>query len=185
MPTFVTEANALAASFEALEDSATTAAATATIQAGNASDSAAAAALSEAAAAAGSSATAWVSGTTYAIGDVRWSPITLQSYRRKTAGAGTTDPSADATNWAHLGAQTADAIRATLGITTLSGSNTGDQTDIPGNAATATRIAGTTTWNFVETAGVLYFKVNGVSKAKLDASGNLTVIGNVTAYGTM
>lgn len=54
-----------------------------------------------------------------------------------------------------------------------------------GNAATATRIAGTTTWNFVETAGVLYFQVSGVSKAKLDASGNLTVIGNVTAYGTM
>jgi hypothetical protein len=43
--------------------------------------------------------TKWISGTTYAIGDVTWSPATFYAYRRKTAGAGTTDPSADATNW--------------------------------------------------------------------------------------
>lgn len=42
----------------------------------------------------------WVSGTTYAVGDVRYSPVDYQSYRRKTAGAGTTDPSSDSTNWA-------------------------------------------------------------------------------------
>lgn len=59
-----------------------------------------AALASENAAAASSGATIWVSGTTYAIGNVRWSPVTYQSYRRKTAGAGTTDPSADTTNWA-------------------------------------------------------------------------------------
>jgi hypothetical protein len=41
----------------------------------------------------------WVSGTTYAIGDVRRSPANQFPYRRLTAGAGTTDPSADATNW--------------------------------------------------------------------------------------
>lgn len=43
--------------------------------------------------------TKWISGTTYAIGDVTWSPADFQAYRRKTAGAGTTDPSADTTNW--------------------------------------------------------------------------------------
>lgn len=43
--------------------------------------------------------TKWISGTTYAIGDVTWSPSDYQAYRRKTAGAGTTDPSADSTNW--------------------------------------------------------------------------------------
>lgn len=43
--------------------------------------------------------TKWISGTTYAIGDVTWSPADFQAYRRKTAGAGTTDPSADVTNW--------------------------------------------------------------------------------------
>ena len=45
---------------------------------------------------------AWVSGTTYAIGDARYSPANLQTYRRVTAGAGTTDPSADATNWTRV-----------------------------------------------------------------------------------
>ena len=41
----------------------------------------------------------WVSGTTYAIGDCRWSPTDMRVYRRKIAGAGTTDPSLDNTNW--------------------------------------------------------------------------------------
>jgi hypothetical protein len=40
-------------------------------------------------------------------------------------------------------------------------------------------------WSLVETGGVLYFKYNGTSMAKLDASGNLTVKANVTAYGTI
>ena len=48
-------------------------------------------------------ATVWVSGTTYALYDVRFSPINNRSYRRIIAGAGTTDPSADATNWALIG----------------------------------------------------------------------------------
>jgi hypothetical protein len=42
----------------------------------------------------------WVTGTTYTRGQVRWSPIDYKSYRRKANGAGTTDPSADSTNWA-------------------------------------------------------------------------------------
>ena len=41
----------------------------------------------------------WVSGTTYALGDLRWSPANLKTYRRIVAGAGATDPSLDATNW--------------------------------------------------------------------------------------
>lgn len=57
------------------------------------------AAASATAAAVASGVGAWVSGTTYAIGDCRYSPIDFRTYRRKTAGAGTTDPSADATNW--------------------------------------------------------------------------------------
>jgi len=64
-----------------------------------ASASASAAAASASAAAASASTTIWVSGTTYAIGNVRFSPINFLTYRRKTAGAGTTDPSADGTNW--------------------------------------------------------------------------------------
>ncbi|MGZ5628658.1 MAG: hypothetical protein ACXWFA_18205 [Methylobacter sp.] len=44
----------------------------------------------------------WVSGTTYAIGDNRYSPIDLQTYRRSTVGAGTIDPSADPSNWGRV-----------------------------------------------------------------------------------
>ena len=42
-----------------------------------------------------------------------------------------------------------------------------------------------TNWTVSESGGVLYFAYSGTNKAKLDSSGNLTVIGNVTAYGTM
>jgi hypothetical protein len=40
-------------------------------------------------------------------------------------------------------------------------------------------------WTITESGGVLYFATGGTNKMKLDASGNLTVVGNVTAYGTM
>ena len=40
-------------------------------------------------------------------------------------------------------------------------------------------------WTITETSGVLYFATGGTNKMKLDASGNLTCVGNVTAYGTM
>lgn len=86
LPTFATEANALAVDVNADAVAAAAAEVAAT----------AAAAGAQAAA----NVTKWVSGTTYAEGVVVWSPITYLSYRRKTAGAGTTDPSADSTNWA-------------------------------------------------------------------------------------
>lgn len=85
LPTFATEANALQDDVNAKQTAAATSAANAL--------------ASENAANAAANVTAWVSGTTYAIGNVRYSPITFLSYRRKTAGAGTTDPSADSTNW--------------------------------------------------------------------------------------
>ena len=40
-------------------------------------------------------------------------------------------------------------------------------------------------WSVFESAGVLYFRSGSTNYAKLDASGNLTVAGNVTAYGTI
>ncbi len=45
----------------------------------------------------------WVSGTTYALDRVVRSPISQHYYVRIVAGAGTTDPSADTTNWARIG----------------------------------------------------------------------------------
>lgn len=44
----------------------------------------------------------WVSGTTYAKNTAVISQINFQTYRRRVAGAGTTDPANDPTNWAIL-----------------------------------------------------------------------------------
>lgn len=40
-------------------------------------------------------------------------------------------------------------------------------------------------WTITESANVLYFAIGGVNKMKLDATGNLTVAGDVTAFGTV
>ncbi len=81
LPQFVTEANAQALAVN---------------------DDAANALAAKEAALAAVNATIWASGTTYAIGDVRWSPTSFKSYRRKTNGGGTTDPVSDPTNWEQL-----------------------------------------------------------------------------------
>ena len=47
----------------------------------------------------------WVSGTTYALGKTVRSPTDHQRYVRVLAGAGTTDPANDATNWRPDGAR--------------------------------------------------------------------------------
>ena len=99
------------------------------------------------------------------------------------------------------GASTASAARTNLGVAigtdvpspTGTGASGTWAIAISGNAATATSATSATsaskisasTWVVEESGGVLYFKVSGVNKAKLDSSGNLTVVGNVTAYGTV
>lgn len=113
LPLFVTEANTLATDVNTLAGNAATSAINAanqvtlaanqvtlaTTQAGNAATSATSASSFATMAASYAGAIAWVSGTTYAINDVRFSPINGRLYRRITTGAGTTDPSADGTNW--------------------------------------------------------------------------------------
>lgn len=47
--------------------------------------------------------TAWVSGTTYAKDDVRIRTQTHRKYQRVAAGAGTTPPESDFTNWVDIG----------------------------------------------------------------------------------
>lgn len=52
--------------------------------------------------------------------------------------------------------------------------------------AIATKANGTlTNFTLEEVSGVLFFKSSGTSVAKLDSSGNFTVIGNVVGAGTM
>lgn len=68
---------------------------------------AAVSAANDATAAANSAASAggvlWVSGTSYAVGYVVYSPITFTNYRCIQATSGTTDPSLDETNWVSTG----------------------------------------------------------------------------------
>lgn len=69
----------------------------------------------------------WVSGTSYAQGKIIRSPSDHQLYTRIVAGAGATDPSADATNWRPEGMRAIKSIQR--GTLSISGTN---------NAATAT-----------------------------------------------
>jgi hypothetical protein len=130
LPDFVTETNTVAGEVLAHATTAGNAADTATTQAGLATSNGAAQvalASAQAVAAAASAASAqavanvikWISGTTYAQGDCVWSPTTLLTYRRRVAGAGSTDPSADPTNWARVDGQPIDVAVTTAGTSTL------------------------------------------------------------------
>lgn len=94
LPTFQSEVNAAGAYID-------TKAAEVDSDATSAATSAANAAAS--AAAASQVASVWVSGGSYTIGNVRFSPITYSTYRAKTNHSGvTTDPSLDTTNWENI-----------------------------------------------------------------------------------
>lgn len=93
----------------------------------------AAVAANAALAALAAGATLWVSGTTYAIGDRCYSPANGLVYRRLTAGAGTTDPSADGTNW--------QIVQVSPPVITVSATT---QTAVAGYQYTLTNVAATT-----------------------------------------
>jgi hypothetical protein len=124
LPTFRSETNTVASNVyanaveaEADASAADASAAAAAAQVALAAAQASAAANSAAAAAASIGAPQWVSGTTYTAGQVVWSPSTYLTYRRKTTGAGTTDPALDPTNWApQLPAGTPDYVIQSFGI---------------------------------------------------------------------
>ena len=106
LPDFGTEVNAAGDYIDAkgieVDADATAAAASAAAASTSASDAA-----NSATAAANSAASAggvlWVSGTSYAVGFVVYSPITYQNYRAITNHTNTVDPSLDETNWVALG----------------------------------------------------------------------------------
>lgn len=165
LPTFQAEANALQTDVNAKQVAAAA--------------SASNAAISEAAASNTANVSIWVSGTTYAIGVNRFSPSNFLTYRRKTAGAGTTDPSSDSTNWQLLSGL---GDVATTGNQTIGGNKTFTGITTLGNVSLNSSGTG---WSFQESGNILYFRFNGVNKAKLDSSGNLTVTGDVTAFGSV
>jgi len=75
------------------------------------------------------------------------------------------------------------AYDADLADLATNGAGTGNNQYVKRDSSAKVPIG--STWKVYESAGVLYFEVSGVAKAKIDGSGNLTVTGNVTAYGTM
>ena len=69
----------------------------------------------------------WVSGTTYACGKTVRSPADHRRYVRVVAGAGTTDPANDATNWRPDGGLAIKSVQrgtVTVDAWTISGSAT-------------------------------------------------------------
>lgn len=75
------------------------------------------------------------------------------------------------------------AYDADLADLATNGAGTGNSQYVKRDSSAKVPIG--STWKVYESGGVLYFEVSGTAKAKIDASGNLTVTGNVTAYGTV
>jgi len=171
LPQFQTEANTLQTDVNSKQVAAAT--------------SATNAAASELAAANTADAVIWVSGTTYTVGQNRFSPINFLTYRRKTAGAGTTDPSLDSTNWALL---TGLGDVATTGNQTIAGNKTfTNRVLVAGGSASSPSIAfsddgATDTGFYWLSDGTFGFTNNGVSSGTVASGGNLTMVGNITAY---
>ena len=132
LPTYQTELDAIA---DVTYDNAVDAYNSSVASAASAATSTAQAAISTAnatAAAASAGATTWANtGATYAIGDLKRSPLNGRIYRRLTASnAGTTDPSVDTTNWAPYGIESVWIIK------------TGNYTAIVGDAILADTTGG-------------------------------------------
>ena len=97
--TFQTETNAAGTYIDGIGTSVDADSTTASAAAVSATASASAAANS----AASAGAVLWVSGTSYAVGYVVYSPIDFQNYRCIQSTSGTTDPSLNTTDWEKLG----------------------------------------------------------------------------------
>ena len=98
----------------------------------------------------------WISGTTYPLGFQVISPGDLNVYIRKVAGAGTTDPKDDATNWKLLRIR---PMQQTLSFGAENSSNSGNTpliiSDHTGATITSTSAGAPTTAVNVIGAGIL------------------------------
>ena len=72
----------------------------------------------------------------------------------------------------------------TSGEITISAPNVAGTNTLTLPATTGTTVV-LDSWTITESGGVLYFATGGTNKMKLDASGNLTCVGDVTAFGTV
>lgn len=136
----------------------------------------AAAAAAAASAAVVAGAVVWVSGTTYAVGDARYSPADLQTYRRKTNGAGTTDPSADPANWQLANIQATLARSARTGNTMLGTADRAALIDITSGTFSQTFDAAATLGN----GWYCWVRNSGTGTITLDPNGAELIEGAAT-----
>lgn len=129
--------------------------------------------------------TAWESGTNYSAGAVRWDTINFLTYRRSTAGAGTTRPGLDPDNWVLL---TGLGDVRTVGDQIVGGvkSFTSQVRLANGTAAvpslTFSSETGQNTGLYWGGDGIMAFANDGVKSGEILANGTLVMAGNVTAY---
>jgi hypothetical protein len=92
---------------------------------------------------------------------------------------------ASATTLGTMATQNANAVAVTGG--TINGTTIGASTAaaITGTTVTATTVALGGGWTVVESGGTLLFRSSGTNRMRLDTSGNLTLTGNLTAFGTI
>jgi len=122
-----------------------------------------------------SGATKWVSGTSYAEGDVAWSPANGQNYRRKSpGGVSTTDPSADPTGWYSLiSLQGLSIVEISTNTTAVAGRHyvfTGSCTlTLPASPVINDRVG------FTNMSGVLTCVIDPNGEDIRNTSGNMTI----------
>lgn len=124
-----------------------------------------------------SGATVSLANTSVAAGTYSAATITVDAQGRLTA--------ASATSLGTMSAQNASAVAITGGAINGTVIGNSSATTITGTTITGTTFALGGGWTVVESGGVLLFKASGTNRMRLDTSGNLTVTGNVTAYGSI
>ena len=97
-------------------------------------------------------------------------------------GTGATDASTARSNLS-VPSTTGSGASGTWGINISGNAATATSATSATNATNATKLA-TTNFSVEESGGKLVFKYGATTLGSLDSSGNFTVIGNVTAYGT-
>jgi hypothetical protein len=122
-----------------LQNTALNSKASVTAAATSAAEAAASALAADASADAAASVTnvvSWVSGTLYVQGTSVYSPMDFQTYRRKTTGAGATDPSLDAVKWAIISGGPRLPVSRRDSLSTLVNGDRGTLIEVGGGGST-------------------------------------------------